>query len=319
MLQIPSPHIPVLIEEVIDALKPHNGGKYLDCTFGAGGYSKRILENYGEIYACDHDISTKKYFDDLERKFPKQIKFYHSNFSNIDNVLLNDKERISTDNRAIELDGIVMDLGVSSMQLDIAKRGFSFQKDGPLDMRMNTDSEKTAEDFINYCSFDDLSDIIFYYGDEKDAKKIARKIIKVREEAKITTTFQLAKIIRSVVRFNPKHASDPATKTFQAIRIFINNEMNNLIISLQKLSKLLKIGAKIVIVSFHSTEDRIVKRFFQAVSKKEQSDVYKLLDKEFYTNRDFEIVGKIISPSDEEIKSNIRSRSAKMRVLKRIK
>ena len=319
MLQIPIPHTPVLLKELINALKPHDGGKYLDCTFGAGGYSKKILEYQGEIYACDQDLSTKKYFENLEKEFPNKIKFYHSNFSDIDSILQNDEDIIHNDDHALELDGIVMDLGVSSMQLDIAERGFSFQKDGPLDMRMNIDSEKTAEDFINYASFEDIADIIFYYGDERDAKKIARKIIKVRGEEKITTTFQLAKIVRSVVGFNPKHTTDPATKTFQAIRIFINDEMNNLIISLQKLSKILKIGAIIAVVSFHSTEDRIVKKFFQAVSKKEQSNVYKLLNKEFYKNFNFEIDGKVVAPSDEEIKNNIRSRSAKMRVLKRIK
>lgn len=303
-------HISVLLQEVVDALHVENDKKYLDCTFGAGGYSKKVLGLGGSVYACDQDFSTYKYFEILESEFHKKIRFYHSNFANVDQLLLEDGIN--------ELDGIMMDLGVSSMQLDIAERGFSFQKDGPLDMRMNSDSQKTAADFINYSSLDDIADVIYYYGDERDARKIARAILKIREDEKITTTLQLAKIVRSVVGFNPKQATDPATKTFQAIRIFVNDEMNNLIIALQKLSKILKVGGRIVVVSFHSTEDRIVKKFFQAVSKKERSNVYKLLDREFYDRFNFEIEGKVVVPSEIELQDNIRARSAKMRVLKRV-
>jgi 16S rRNA (cytosine1402-N4)-methyltransferase len=302
-------HIPVLLQEMIKYLDPQENKYYLDCTFGAGGYSKEILKSSATVYACDQDISTKHYFDVLKTEFPNKIFFYHSNFSEVDKLLEHDDIN--------ELDGIVMDLGVSSMQIDDGERGFSFNKDGPLDMRMNKDTGQSASDFVNTASLEDLADVIYYYGDERDAKKIARAIVKHREATEITTTLQLAKIIKSVVHQHPKQKIDPATKTFQAIRIFINDEMNSLITGMQKLVKMLKINGKMIVVSFHSTEDRIVKKFFQNMHKKNIDKNYRFLGEDFYSNCDFEVEKDILLPTEYELDCNIRSRSAKMRILKR--
>ena len=303
-------HTPVLLQEMLESLEVKKGKSYLDCTFGAGGYSEEILKNGGIVYACDQDLSTKEHFDKLNIEFPNQIFFYHSNFSNIDKLLKQDNIE--------KLNGIVMDLGVSSMQIDNDYRGFSFQKDGPLDMRMNREYEKTAEHFINHSSAEDIADVIYHYGDEKDAKRIARAIVKFRETQRITTTIQLADVVKSVIKSTFRQKIHPATKTFQAIRIFINDEMNNLITSMQKLCTMIEISGKMVIVSFHSIEDGVVKRFFQNVSQKQMDKSYKLLKEDFYSQYDFEVNRKTISPTNEEIEKNIRSRSAKMRTLRRI-
>jgi 16S rRNA (cytosine1402-N4)-methyltransferase len=305
-------HIPVLAKEVIENLKIKNNEKYLDCTFGAGGYSRLILKNGGIVYACDQDITTKKYFDELSIEFPDRINFFHSNFNFIDEILIQ--------NNITEIDGIVMDLGVSSMQIDNYDRGFSFQKDGPLDMRMDQTNEnlQSAKDFINYASEENLADIIYYYGDEKDARKISRAIIKYREKEEILTTSQLSNIIKKVKNYNFKQKIDPCTKTFQAIRIHVNNEMNFLITALQKLSKLLRINGKILVVTFHSIEDMIVKKFFSSLNNGIYNINYNLLDENFYLNHKFIMRKKIITPSENEIKENIRSRSAKLRIIERV-
>lgn len=306
-------HIPVLLNEVIHFLNPKQNGIYLDCTFGAGGYSKKILSSADCIlYACDQDYSVIKYFDQLKLEFPEKTYFLHKNFAEVDSELKN-----------ISFDGIVLDLGVSSMQLDIAERGFSFLKDAPLDMRMNQQSnEQNAFHFINYATESNIADIIYYYGDETKAKRIAAEIVQYRKVEKIATTFALANIVRKIVGYRKNEKGkvniDPATKTFQAIRIYVNDEINNLITALQKLIKLIKIGGTIVIVTFHSLEDRIVKKLFVNLVKKEMNKDYKLLNDEFYKNFHFTMEKNIIIPSDDEVHNNIRARSAKMRVLTRI-
>lgn len=305
-------HIPVLAKEVIENLNIIQNGVYLDCTFGAGGYSGLILANKGIVYACDQDLTTKKYFEQLEAKFPDKIHFFHTNYNFVDEIL--NKNGIS------QLDGIVMDLGVSSMQIDTPERGFSFQKDGPLDMRMdqNDPNIQTASEFINSISEKDLADIIYYYGDERESRKIAREIVKFREKEEIKTTTQLTNIIKKVKNFNHKSKIDPSTKTFQAIRIHINNEMNFLLTSLQKLSKLLRINGKLLVVTFHSIEDMIVKKFFSSLESGIYNNNYNLLDENFYKNYKFKMDKKVITPSEEELKNNIRSRSAKLRIITRV-
>ena len=305
-------HIPVLAKEVIENLNIKKDGIYLDCTFGAGGYSQLILESGGIVYCCDQDITTKKYFNDLSAKFPNKIHFFHTNFNFIDEIL--------AQNNIEKLDGIVMDLGVSSMQIDDGGRGFSFQKDGPLDMRMNQSDEnlQSAKDFVKYASEENLADIIYYYGDERDARKIARAIVNARGKEEISTTSQLSNIVKKAKNFNFKQKIDPCTKTFQAIRIYINNEMNFLITALQKLSKLLRIGGKILVVTFHSIEDMIVKKFFSSLDKGFYNSNYELLNEDFYANHQFKMEKKVITPSSQEIKENIRSRSGKLRIIERI-
>lgn len=303
-------HTPVLLQEMIQHLKPQKDSIYLDCTFGAGGYSRKILEKGGIVYACDQDPFTEKYFHILNSEYPNKISFYHANFIEIDKLL--------KQNNIEELDGIVMDLGVSSMQIDDGSRGFSFNKDARLNMRMDQSSQKTAEDFVNYASQDDIADVLYYYGDERDARKIARTIVNFREKEKIISTLQLANIVQKVIKYNPKQQIHSATKTFQAIRIFINDEINNLIIAMQKLCKMLKIGANMIIVSFHSIEDRIIKKFFSNLATKKRDNNYSLITQDFYSKYNFQVENKIITSSTEEVVHNIRSRSAKMRILKRI-
>jgi 16S rRNA (cytosine1402-N4)-methyltransferase len=305
-------HIPVLAKEVIENLNVKKDGVYLDCTFGAGGYSKLILKKGGVVYACDQDITTKKHFDELYEQFPSKIIFFHTNFNFVNEFLIK--------NNVNELDGIVMDLGVSSMQIDNGDRGFSFQKDGPLDMRMDqtNDQIQSAKDFVNFASENDLADVIYYYGDERDARKIARAIVNAREKEEILTTSQLSNIVKKVKNFSFKQKIDPSTKTFQAIRIHVNNEMNFLITALQKLSKLLSINGKILVVTFHSIEDMVVKKFFSSLDEGSYNTNYDLLNENFYANYKFKIEKKVITPSDDEIKNNIRSRSAKLRIVQRV-
>jgi 16S rRNA (cytosine1402-N4)-methyltransferase len=304
------PHIPVLLQEMIEFLKPQQNGIHLDCTFGAGGYARKILENGGIVYACDQDSSTKQYFDILNSEYPNRIFFYHTNFTKIDNLLKQDGIE--------ELDGIVMDLGISSMQIDDGSRGFSFNKDARLDMRMDSSSSKTAEDFVNYTSQEDIADVLYYYGDERDARKIARAIVNFREKEKIISTLQLANIVQKSIKFKPNQKIHPATKTFQAIRIFINDEINNLITALQKLCTMLKVGASMIAVSFHSLEDRVVKKFFSNLVTRKIDNNYILLNPDFYAKYSFKAENKVIIPTAEELSRNIRARSAKMRVLRRI-
>jgi 16S rRNA (cytosine1402-N4)-methyltransferase len=295
-------HTPVLLDQVIKYLEPQNGGIYVDCTFGNGGYSQKILESAPEarVIAIDQDPQVLETAAKFSEKFGKRFSFIQDNFGNLNNIL----EPFGL------ADGIVWDLGVSSMQLDTAERGFSFMKDAYLDMRMSQEGIAAA-DFINQASQEEIADVIFYNGGENQARKIARKIVEAREISPINTTKQLATIVKEVVKTR-NFSIDPSTKTFQAIRIFINNELEVFEKSLAQADKLLKTGGRIVCVSFHSLEDKIIKDYLKANSAKkvavskyhtpEKPDgIYKLL-----TN-------KPIIPSYEETKINPRSRSAKLR------
>lgn len=291
-------HVPVLLNEVIEALGPKPGEIHMDCTFGAGGYSKSILNKGTSLIAVDRDPSVSKYVDELEKEYPGKIKFINCNFADISE-------------EEFELDGIVLDLGVSSMQLDTPERGFSFTHDGDLDMRMGNDG-KSAKDFINNAKEEEIANIIYEYGDEPSSRKIARRIVEARGRAPINTTFELADIVRRAINRKPGKI-DLATKTFQAIRIWVNEELDSLTRFLDKALSLLKIGGRIVIVTFHSLEDRIVKNYFkQYISKRvarskyskeplNPNDKYKLLYK------------KPLIPTDEEVRENPRARSAKLR------
>jgi 16S rRNA (cytosine1402-N4)-methyltransferase len=340
-------HIPVLIDQIIEHFITHKSSensndqeyKFLDLTFGAGGYSKKLAKNFpnSEIFCFDQDPITKKYFDKLLAESSNQLHFFESNFSNSMEIL---KEKNIGENY---FDGIFFDLGVSSMQLDDKKRGFSFysSKENPesdeeirLDMRMNKNSSDdhsfSAYEFINYASEKEIADIIFYYGEEREARKIARNIIKQREaNGEIETTKQLADIISKIIPYkknNLKISIHPATKTFQAIRIHVNKEFDHLVLALQKNIKLLKSGGIMFVVSFHSLEDRIVKNFFSYMEKSIHTDFeikkhFPLIlenENEFFNEYKFINSRKTFQPSELEIKENIRSRSAKMRFLKRV-
>lgn len=245
-------HNPVMLDEMLDWLAPKDNGVYVDGTFGAGGYSRAILAAADcRVYAIDRDPSTKVFADKLEAEFPGRFVWLLGNFSDMCSLL----ELHGVD----AVDGIVMDLGVSSMQLDQADRGFSFKQDGPLDMRMD-DRGANAADIVNTASEEELADIFHYYGEEKAARRIAAAIVKARVEAPITRTRQLAEIIRGVL--GGQHGkTDPATRSFQGLRIYVNREFESLETGLKAAEDLLAPGGRLVVVSFHSLEDRIVKRF----------------------------------------------------------
>jgi len=279
-------HIPVMLNEVIEHIAPKDGAIYIDCTFGAGGYSKRILSSCNcKLLAIDQDPSVNIFVEQIKQQYPAEnFIFVNDNFSNI--------ASITSDNNIANVDAIVFDLGVSSMQLDQAERGFSFQKDAKLDMRMGR-GDLTAWEVVNKFKEEDLADIIYYYGEETFARSIARRIVRSRKESPINTTLELAKIVRSAVK---KHSKiDSATKTFQAIRIYVNDELTILKHALVDAYNLLKINGKIIIVSFQGLEDKIIKDFLNKIP--------------------LTATCKAIKPSLEEIKQNPRSRSAKLRAL----
>ncbi len=287
-------HTPVLLKEMLSLLAPRNGGVYVDATFGAGGYSKAILSSSDcEIYAIDRDETVIEFYNDLNAEHPNKVKLFISKFSNI-------KSLFDTRN----INGIVFDLGVSSMQIDEGKRGFSFMHDGPLDMRMDKFSYVNASTFINKLHEEEIADIIYNYSGERYSRRIARAIVNVRRKKHIETTFELAEIIRSVV-FRGKGKIDSATRTFQAIRIWVNDELNELEKGIRAASELLDKGGRLVIISFHSLEDRIVKKFFKDLCVIHPKK-FSLLNK------------KVVQASEEEIKENPRSRSAKLRAIERI-
>ena len=299
-------HIPVLTEEVIEFLLIKKNGTFLDVTAGFGGHSAAILEelNVSSLIATDQDPEAIRF---LKSKFKteERISIHQARFSELHKLF-----------SANDFDGILADIGVSSYQLDTAERGFSFMKDGPLDMRMNQNIGEDASSWLNNAPEQEISNIIWKYGEEKKAKRIAKAIVEARKSFKIRTTKELAEIILEETprRFNDK--KHPATKTFQAIRIFINNELEELDLLLDFASKHLKIGGRTCIISFHSLEDRIVKRFFRDHSRRDPklSKLPNLAD-----DSSFKLVSKAIKPSENEMNINPRSRSATLRVIERIK
>ena len=248
-----SPHKPVMLGEMLAALSPRNGEIYVDATFGAGGYSRAILESAEcRVYAIDRDPNTVMLADALARDFPGRFLLLTGCFSEMLSLLA--QEGVTT------VDGIVMDLGVSSMQLDQAERGFSFKQDGPLDMRMGCEGV-SASILVNTLPEKELADIIYQYGEDRASRKIAAAIVKEREQNPIQTTGHLADIVRKVVRKSGD--VDPATRTFQALRIKVNDELGEIERALASSPNLLRPGGRLIAVTFHSLEDRIVKRFMR--------------------------------------------------------
>lgn len=293
-------HIPVMLKEVISALNIKDGGVYLDATFGFGGYSRAILEAKNcKVVAVDRDPNVCVRAEELKTQYKNRFDFKQGRFSNIDDLA------------GQFLDGVVFDIGVSSMQLDEAERGFSFSKEGKLDMRMSCEG-KSAYDIVNTYSADDIADILYQFGEENKSRQIARKIVEKRQEKPIETTTELADIVRGIV-YKKFGDTDPATKTFQAIRIAVNDELFELEEGLKAAARILKKDGRLVVVDFHSLEDRIVKMFFkQNSAKKEHVSRYKTALKNT-DNKLFSYVSKAILPSADEIKLNPRARSAKLR------
>ena len=302
------PHIPVMLNEVLQNLQIKSGETYVDATFGAGGYSTAILQEADcKLIAFDRDKNVIKFVENLQNKFGNRFNFINEKFSEIENSL----HQIGI----TEIDGLVMDIGVSSMQLDNEERGFSFDSTQKLDMRMDQDQKLSAFEVVNEFSAKELADIIYQFGDEIHAKKIANKIVELRKIKPIYECRELANIVRGFYRGYFK--TDPATKTFQALRIFVNKELEELEMALQSSLVLLKKGGRLVVVSFHSLEDRIVKNFLkkQAGIDKTFSRYEPEIALENKSKINFKILTKsALMPSQIEIENNPRSRSAKMRV-----
>ena len=301
-------HFPVMLSEIIEISAASKGGLFVDCTFGGGGYSKALLNFPNtKVIGLDRDISVINIAKNLEKKFHNRFKFYHLKFSQIDTIL---KKNADT---------IIFDLGLSSIQLNNLKRGFSFKSKDKLDMSMGL-SNISAQEVINNLSELQLKMIIKILGEERDASKIAKNIVKARSKKKITRVDQLVSIIEKSKRKNYSSKINPSTKTFQALRIFVNKEISELISGIINATKILKPGGKILVVSFHSIEDKIIKFFFNNFSLNKSKPSRYLPDEnndnfilfENYTN-------KVITPSEYEIKKNYPSRSAKLRFATRSK
>ena len=287
-------HAPVMINESIDSLVLNKSGAYLDCTFGLGGHSKEILKRLnskGTLNSIDQDQTVIEYAKKIQ---DPRFKFEYSKFSKIGELFINRK-----------FDGILFDLGVSSLQLDDASRGFSFQKNGKLDMRMDQNDKISALEWVNKAKEKEIADIFYYLGEERKSRLFAKRVVEKRRTKLIESTEDLAEVTYAGKKFrnSKKH---PATNIFRAIRIFINNELEEIKKALQASIDLLQDKGRLVVISFHSMEDRIVKNFLKG----------KLEDQE--NTNSIQIIGKIIKPSREEINLNARSRSAILRIGEKI-
>lgn len=303
-------HQPVMLEEMLKYMSPKDGEVYIDGTFGAGGYTRALLKSANcKVYSIDRDPDVQFFADNLANEFPGRFHLLMGNFGNMHEVMIGAG--------VTSVDGVVLDIGVSSMQIDTPERGFSFSHDGPLDMRMEKEG-KSAEFFINNADEKEIADVIYNYGGERMSYRIARAIINARAEKPITRTAELAEIIRRAVRkYNDK--IDPATRTFQAIRIWVNDELDELARGLAAAEKLLAPGGRLVAITFHSLEDSIVKEFFNERAGKEQtySRHQPVPTKDKKQPSLALLTKKAVKPSDDETNKNPRARSAKLRAAER--
>ena len=295
-------HFPVMLNEVLKITSPISGGRYLDCTFGGGGYSKEILKTpKANVQAIDRDEKIVSLAQELEKKFPNRFKFYKLKFSQLDSILNEN------------FDAAIFDLGLSSIQLNDLNRGFSFKSNKKLDMAMGL-NQISALEAINNLSEANLKSVIKFLGEEKEASKIAKNIVKFRSNKRITNTLELVKIIEKSKKKDHSKKINPCTKTFQALRIFVNKEISELINGIISATKKLKPGGKILIVSFHSIEDRIIKYYFNNFSNNKSRPSRYLPENDLDENILFEEYKNIVfRPSKKEIDQNSRSRSAKLR------
>ena len=304
-------HQPVLLEEALQALNIKANGHYVDGTFGRGGHSGELLSRLGKeggLLALDKDPSA---IAEAKQRFGQDARFAirQASFANL-------KQEVTTLGWLGQVDGILLDLGVSSPQLDDASRGFSFQKEGPLDMRMDPGQGQSAANWLAEAREMDIARVLKEFGEERFAKRIARAIVKARTEQAITTTGQLAAIIAAAVPTR-EPGKDPATRSFQAIRIFINKELDDLKACLDEVLDVLKPGGRLVVISFHSLEDRLIKRF---IRQQERGDEFPLdlPVTQIQLQPRLRAVGKPVRPTEAEIRANPRARSAIMRVAERL-
>lgn len=311
-MQIDNSHISVLLNEAVDGLAINPDGVYIDCTFGRGGHSSLILSQLsdsGRLIAIDRDLTAiaaaEKFSDD-----PRFV-IEHSGFAEL--------EAIANKHNLLEkIDGILLDLGVSSPQLDDADRGFSFMKDGPLDMRMDTSKGQTAAEWIAVADVEDITWVLRTFGEEKHAWKIANAIVDAREETPFTRTSELAKLIKTVApqREIKKH---PATRSFQAIRIYINSELEQIETVLAASLSVLSEGGRLVVISFHSLEDRLVKQFMKKHSQgKQVPRGLPISEAELQKGKKFSLIGRRLKPSKDELEVNNRARSSVLRIAQRL-
>lgn len=305
-------HFPVMLQEVLEAVQPQDGDVIVDGTFGAGGYTRAFLNSADcTVIAIDQDPQAKVTAAQVEKEFGDRFVFMPGRFGDVVSLLKG---------RGFDhVDAFVLDIGVSSMQIDQAERGFSFQKSGPLDMRMNSEAGQTAADLVAGLSEEELANVIYQYGEERLSRRIARKIVEVRANEAIDTTEQLADIVRSVVPKSPKDKIDPATRTFQALRVAVNDELGELERALSASEVILNNGGRLVVVSFHSLEDRIVKKFLKEKSGNLGNQSRHLPQTQDEELPIFELIArKAVEASKEEVNSNSRSRSAKLRAAIRV-
>ncbi|MEY3220793.1 MAG: hypothetical protein RIT27_2150 [Pseudomonadota bacterium] len=300
-------HISVMLREAVEALNIQPSGIYVDCTFGGGGHSRAILQQLndeGRLIAFDQDSQAVAHAASID---DPRFQIYHRSFKDLKTVL----QPLSG-----QIHGILFDLGVSSPQLDQANRGFSFQNDGDLDMRMNPQAGEPISQWLQRAKMDDIADVLFIYGEERYARRLARAIVQARDIEPITRTLQLAEIIKKAHPAWEKH-KHPATRSFQALRIFINQEMDVLKIALSQVADLLAVNGRLVAISFHSLEDRQIKRFIRDQAKGKAAE----LDLPFLPapfQPVLKAVGKAIYPSDDEIRHNPRARSAVLRIAEKL-
>ena len=306
-------HKPVLLAEVVQQLVRNTRGTFVDCTLGGAGHARAILENIdasSTLIGIDQDITAIDTAKTKLSDFSQQILFIKGNFKDLDKLL---------SGRVTDVDGFLFDIGVSSMQLDIAERGFSYQQEGPLDMRMDESQKISAYDVVNSYSAQDLHRLIRNYGEEKWAKRIADFIVAARERKTLDKTTDLVEVIKNAIPASARRTGPhPAKRTFQALRIEVNDELKALESALWQAFKWLKKGARIVVISYHSLEDRLVKRIFQKLAEGFVCEVGFKNCKDFQRPLVKKITRKPEIPGEDEIEANPRARSAKLRVVERI-
>jgi 16S rRNA (cytosine1402-N4)-methyltransferase len=291
-------HVPVMTAEVLQHLRPEQGGLFVDCTVGLGGHSRALLEaGATRVIGLDRDLDALARAGETLAPWGDRVELVHADYRAIAEVL--DSRRIAT------VDGALADLGVSSMQFDTPGRGFSFQRDEPLDMRMDRSQGETAADFVARATESELADTIFQYGEERFSRRIARALVDSRRATPVSSTGQLAAIVRRSIPRRGYMRIDPATRTFQALRIWVNRELEGLDRFLEAAASRLRAGARLAVITFHSLEDRIVKHTLRALAHRDAALV-KVLTK------------KPLIPAEDEVQRNPRARSAKLRVAERM-